>query len=71
MPGIKIENKKAKQETQEKITKEAEVEEKGILMRQFSTFKKKILNRGDSLHIKEECCEIEDFSGIGGRLQKG
>ena len=48
MPGMKIENNKVKQETQKKITKEAEVEKKGILIRQFSTFKKKILNRGDS-----------------------
>ena len=71
MPGIKIENKKVKQEAPKKITKEAEVEVKGILIRQFSTFKKKILNRRDSFQIKEESCDIEDFSSIGGRLQKG
>ena len=69
MPGIKIENKKVKQEAPKKITKEAEVEVKGILIRQFSTFKKKILNRGDSFHIKEESCEIEDFSSLSGMLQ--
>ena len=67
MPGLKFETRKGKKGVEEKPSKEDEDHQKITMIRQFSTFKKKVLNRGDSFHIKEESTssQREYFSSLG------